>query len=129
MCYANAANKKMHKTNGDKDKKSPGEPKKNEIDSNATHINEDDAAIMSKATSLGATDSMSTALAPCCQKVVNDDRTVSMVTDGMFAQLCLDLNNKVDDPDALLAKFKAACVLKRLLKLIIVCMCVMFSQA
>jgi hypothetical protein len=26
----------------------------------------------------------------------------------MFAQLCLDLNAKVDDPDALVAKFKAA---------------------
>jgi hypothetical protein len=30
-----------------------------------------------------------------------------MVTDGMFA-LCLDLNAKVDEPDDLLAKFKAA---------------------
>jgi hypothetical protein len=27
----------------------------------------------------------------------------------MFAQLCLDLNNKVDDLDALLVQFKAAC--------------------
>jgi hypothetical protein len=44
--------------------------------------------------------------------VVNDDRNVLAVTDGMFAQLCLDLNNKVDDPDALLAKFKAACAVK-----------------
>jgi hypothetical protein len=39
---------------------------------------------------------------------VNDNTTVSTVTDGMFAQLCLDLNKKVNDPNALLAKFKAA---------------------
>jgi hypothetical protein len=44
---------------------------------------------------------MSTASAPCCQNAVNDDRTVSMVTDRMFAQLCLDLNNEVNDLDAL----------------------------
>jgi hypothetical protein len=55
---------------------------------------------------------ISNALAPWCQQVVNDARTVSTVTDAMFAQLCLDLNNKVDDPDALLAKFKAACPAK-----------------
>jgi hypothetical protein len=42
--------------------------------------------------------------------VVNDDATVSTVTNGigMFAQLCLDLNKKVNDPNALLAKCKAA---------------------
>jgi hypothetical protein len=52
---------------------------------------------------------MSTASAPHCQKAVNDDRTVSiMVTNRMSAQLCLDLNNKVNDPDASLVKFKAA---------------------
>jgi hypothetical protein len=31
-----------------------------------------------------------------------------MVTDGTFAQLCLDLNAKVDEPAALIANFKAA---------------------
>jgi hypothetical protein len=56
---------------------------------------------------------MSTALAPHCQNQVNDDRTVLTVKDRMFAQLCLDLNNKVNDPDALLAKSKAACAVKR----------------
>jgi hypothetical protein len=52
-------------------------------------------------------DSISTASAPCCQKAVNDDRTVSTVINRMFAQLCLDSNNKVDDPDTLLASFHA----------------------
>jgi hypothetical protein len=61
---------------------------------------------------LGATDLIYTALAPCHKYAVNDDGTVLTVTDGMFAQLCLDFNNKVDDPDALLAKFKAACAVE-----------------
>jgi hypothetical protein len=39
--------------------------------------------------------------------VVKDNTTISMVTDGMFAHLCLDLNAKVNDPDTLVAKFKA----------------------
>jgi hypothetical protein len=107
-CYANAANKKAYKTNSDKDKKCPGQPEKNEVDSNAMHIGNNNVSIASNVTSLGAMDSISTASAPRCQKVVNDDRTVLTVTDRMFAQLCLDLNNKVDDPEALLAKFKAA---------------------
>jgi hypothetical protein len=72
------------------------------------HISNDDVSIAYNVTSLGAMDLISTALAPCHQKVVNDDGTVLTVTEGMFAQLCLDLNNKVNDPDALLAKFKAA---------------------
>jgi hypothetical protein len=99
-CYAN------------KDKKRPGQPKKNEVNSNAAHIGNNNVSIASNVTSLGAMDSISTALAPCCQKAVNDDRTVSTVTDRMFAQLCLDLNNKVNDPDALLEKFKAAHAVK-----------------
>jgi hypothetical protein len=65
-CYANAANKKAHKTNGDKDKKRPGQLKKNEVDRNAMHIGNDNVSIASSVTSLGATDSISTALAPCC---------------------------------------------------------------
>jgi hypothetical protein len=49
---------------------------------------------------------MSTGLAPCRQSAVNDDGTMLTVTNGMIAQLCLDLNKK--NPNALLAKFKAA---------------------
>jgi hypothetical protein len=51
---------------------------------------------------------MSTGLAPCRQSAVNDDGTMLTVTNGMIAQLCLDLNKKVENPNALLAKFKAA---------------------
>jgi hypothetical protein len=97
-CYANVANKKPHKTNSNKDKKCPGQLKKNEVDSKAAHISNNNVSIASNVTSLGATDSISTASAPRCQKAVNDDRTMSTVTDRMCAQLCLDLNNKVDDP-------------------------------
>jgi hypothetical protein len=93
------------------------------------HIGDNNVSIASNVTSLGAMDSISTALAPHCQKAVNDDRTVSTVTDGMFAQLCLDLKNKVDDPDALLAKLKQLVLSKRLLKPIMVCVCTMLSQA
>jgi hypothetical protein len=35
-----------------------------------------------------------------------------MVTNRMFAQLCLDLNAKVDDPAALIVEFKAARAVK-----------------
>jgi hypothetical protein len=111
-CYSNAANKKVHKTNGDKEKKRQGKPEKEEVDGHAAHVGKDNVSIMSNVTSLGATDSVSTASAPHCKNAVNDDRIVLTVTDGMFAQLCLDLNNKADDPDALLAKFKAACAVK-----------------
>jgi hypothetical protein len=76
------------------------------------HIGNDELTIASDATSCGVTDSLSTSLTPCQQKAVNDDRTVLAVTNGMFAQLCLDLNAKVDEPDALLAKFKAACAVE-----------------
>jgi hypothetical protein len=34
--------------------------------------------------------------------------TVSTVTADIFAQLCLDLHKKINEPNALLAKFKAA---------------------
>jgi hypothetical protein len=54
---------------------------------------------------------MSTTSEPCRQHAVNNNATVSTVTDGigMFTQLCLDLNKKVNDPNALFVKFKAAC--------------------
>jgi hypothetical protein len=45
--------------------------------SNAAHISDNNVSIASNVTSLGATDSISTALAPCCQKAVNDDRTIA----------------------------------------------------
>jgi hypothetical protein len=98
-----------HKTNSNKDKRHQGKPKKDKMDSNATHICNDDVSITSKATSLGTLDSMSTASEPCRQHAVNNNATVSTVTNGMLAQLCLDLNKKVNDLNALLAKFKAAC--------------------
>jgi hypothetical protein len=34
---------------------------------------------------------------------------VLTINDGMFAQLCINLNQQVNDPKALVAKFKAAC--------------------
>jgi hypothetical protein len=64
--YANAANKKAHKTNGNKDKKRPGQPKKNEVNGNAAHIGNNNMSTASNVTSMGATDSMSTVLAPHC---------------------------------------------------------------
>jgi hypothetical protein len=49
--YANAANKKAHKTNGNRDKKRPGQPKKNEVGSNAAHIGNDNVSIALNVTS------------------------------------------------------------------------------
>jgi hypothetical protein len=105
-CYSNAANKKPKLQ--DKDKKGQGKHHKNEVDANAAHLGDDEVTIDSAGISCGDTDSLSTSLTPRRQKAVNDDATISTVTNGMFAQLCLDLNAKVDDPAALLAKFKAA---------------------
>jgi hypothetical protein len=102
----------MNKIHGNKEKKRQGKLKKEEVDSHAAHVGNDNASIASNVGSLGAMDSMSTTLAPCCQNAVNDDRTVSTVTDAMFAQLCLDLNNMVNHLGTLLAKFKAAHAVK-----------------
>jgi hypothetical protein len=104
-CYSNAANKNKPKTDSDKVKKRPGKLKKEEIDGNAAHLANDDVSITSTVTSHGA-DSMSTASEPHRQQAVNDSIMVSMINDGMFAQLCLDLNKKSSTP--LVAKFKAA---------------------
>jgi hypothetical protein len=52
---------------------------------------------------------MSTASKPRRQQAVHNDIMVSTINDGMFAQLCLDLNEKLDGPTPLVAKFKAAC--------------------
>jgi hypothetical protein len=108
-CYSNSANKKMPKSQDkDKDKKTHGKHHRNEVNANAAHLSNDKVTITSAGISHGETDSLSTSSTPCRHKAVNDDATVSTVTNGMFAQLCLDLNAKVDDPDALIAKFKAA---------------------
>jgi hypothetical protein len=104
-CYSNAANKKPKSQ--DKDKKSHSKHHKNEVDANAAHLGNNKVTIDSAGISCGDTDSLSTSLTPCQQKAANDHATVSTVTNGMFAQLCLDLNAKVDDPAALIVEFKA----------------------
>jgi hypothetical protein len=71
-CCANAANKKAHKTNRNKDKKCPGWPKKNEAD-----IGNNDVSIASNVTSVGA-------MAPCC--VDSDIRNVCTVVLGLKQQ-------------------------------------------
>jgi hypothetical protein len=106
-CYSNAANKNKPNTNSDKVKKRLGKSKKEEID-NVTHLANNDVSITSTVTSHGV-DTMSTASEPCRQQAVNDNIMVSAINDGMFTQLCLDLNKKNDDPTALVAKFKVAC--------------------
>jgi hypothetical protein len=98
-CYSNAANKNKPKTNSDKVKKRPGKLKREEIDSNAAHLDNNYVSTTSTVTSHGA----------------DDDITVSTINDGMSAQLCLDLNEKIDDPATLVAKFKAACAESSLL--------------
>jgi hypothetical protein len=106
-CYSNAANKNKPKTNSDQVKKRPGKSKKEEIDGNAAHLAKNDVSITSTVTSHGA-DSMSTTSEPHHQRAVNNDIKVSTITHGMFTQLCLDLNKKIDDPTTLVAMFKAA---------------------
>jgi hypothetical protein len=66
-------------------------------------------SIESLATAHGTQDSLSTALEPCHQQAVNDNLWVSTINNGMFAPFCIDLNEQVDDPNALVVKFKAAC--------------------
>jgi hypothetical protein len=67
------------------DKKRQGKSKNNEVDGKATPIGKDDVFTTSNIASLGALDSMS---------------TLSTVTDDIFAQLCLDLHKKVNEPNA-----------------------------
>jgi hypothetical protein len=67
--------KKAHKTNGNKDKKHPDQLKKNEVDSNAAHIGNDNVSIASNVTSLGATVNVY-CFGSYCQNAVNDDRTM-----------------------------------------------------
>jgi hypothetical protein len=97
----------QQETQGYKDKKN-GKHRKNEVDANAAHLGDDEVTITSAGISRGDADSLSTSSTPRRQKAVNDDTTIDMVTDGLFAQLCLDLNAKVDEPAALIANFKAA---------------------
>jgi hypothetical protein len=92
-----------------KDKKNHGKHHKNEVDANAARLGDDNVTIDSTGISRGDADSLSTSSTPRRQKTVNDDATISTDTNRMFAQLCLDLTTKVDDPAALVAKFKAAC--------------------
>jgi hypothetical protein len=106
-CYANAAHK-------NKDKKRQGKPKNDEVAGKAAPIGKDDVSMTSNITSLGALDSMS---------------TVSTVTDDKFAQLCLDLHKKVNEPNALLAKFKQLVLSKLRLKPTMVRPRTMLSQA
>jgi predicted transcriptional regulator len=107
-CYLNAANKNKPKPNGDKAKKHPEKTKKDKVDGCAAHLANDDVSIMLLTTAHGTLDSLSTMLEPCRQQAVNNNLTVLTINNSMFAQLCLDLNHQVDDPNALVAKCKAA---------------------
>jgi hypothetical protein len=98
-CYSNTANKKP-KPNGDKAKKRPEKSKKDK---------NDEMSIELSTTAHGTQDSLSTASELHRQQAVNDNLMVSTINNGMFAQLCIDLNEQVYDPNALVVKFKAAC--------------------
>jgi hypothetical protein len=78
------------------------------VDGHTAHLANDDMSI-APTTAHGTLDSLSTALEPHRQRVVNNNLMVLTINDGMFAQLCLDLNHQFDDPNALVVKFKAAC--------------------
>jgi beta-xylosidase len=103
-CYSNAANKNKPKTNSEKAKKRPEKTKKDEVDGHAAHLANNYMSITLSTTAHGTQDFLSTTSEPCCQQAVNDNLMVSTINNGMFAQLCLDLNHQ-----ALVAKFKAAC--------------------
>jgi hypothetical protein len=106
-CYSNAANKYKSKPNSEKAKKRPERTKKDEVDGHAAHLANDDVSITSPTTAHGTLDSLSTVTEPHHQQAVNNNLTVLAINDSM-AQLCLDLNHQVNDPHALVAKFKAA---------------------
>jgi hypothetical protein len=105
--FSNAANKKPNPT-GKKTKKHPKKSKKDEVDGHATHLANNDVSIMLSITAHGTMDSLSTTLEPRQQQAVNNALMVSTINNGLFVQLCLDLNHQADDLNALVAKFKAA---------------------
>jgi hypothetical protein len=107
-CYSNVANKKP-KPNSEKAKKRPEKTKKDKVDGHAAHLANNDMSITSSTTAHGTLDSMSTTSELRCQQAVNNNLLVSTINDGMLAQLRIDLNQQVDDPKALVAKFKEAC--------------------
>jgi hypothetical protein len=107
-CYANANNKLKQQPKSEYGKKWQGKAKNQKVNRHATQIEGEDMSITLMVTSPGGSDSTSNESAPCRQTAVNDNRTVSTETDGLFAQLCLDLNKHPKDPNALVAKFKAA---------------------
>jgi hypothetical protein len=100
---------KKPKPNSEKAKNRPEKTKKDEVDGHTAHLINDDMSIMSSTTAHGTLDSLSTTSEPRRQQAVNDDLTVSTINNSMFAQLCLDINHQVNDPNTLVAKFKAAC--------------------
>jgi hypothetical protein len=79
------------------------------VDGHTAHLANDEMSIELSTTAHGTQDSLSTVLELHCQQAVNDNLTVSTIYNSMFAQLCIDLNQQVNDPNALVAKFKAAC--------------------
>jgi hypothetical protein len=79
------------------------------VDGHAAHLANNDVSITLSITAHGTMDFLSTASEPRQQQAVNDDLMVSTINNGLFAQLCLDLSHQADDPNALVAKFKAAC--------------------
>jgi hypothetical protein len=105
-----------------------GKLKNNEVDSHAAHVGKDGVSITSTATSLGTLDSISTVTSTVTLLGTMDSTSTVLVTNGKCAQLCLDLNKKVNDPNALLAKFKAACAESTNVETNVVHMCTMLSQ-
>jgi hypothetical protein len=79
------------------------------VDGHAAHLANNEMSIDSSTTAHGTQDSLSTMSEPHRQQAVNNNLTVSTINNGTFAQLCIDLNEQFDDPNALVAKFKAAC--------------------
>jgi hypothetical protein len=103
-CYSNVANKNKPKPNSDKAKEHPEKAKKDEVDGHAAHLANNDVSITSSTTAHGTLDSLSTAPELRHQRAVNNDLMVFTINNGMFAQLCLNLNHQFDDPNALVAK-------------------------
>jgi hypothetical protein len=107
-CYANANNKRKQHPKSENGKKGQAKAKNLQVDRHAAQIEAEDVSITSTITSPRGSDSTSNESAPRCQTAANDDRTVSTETNGMLAQLRLDLNEHPEDSSALVAKFKAA---------------------
>jgi hypothetical protein len=90
---------KQPKPNSEKAKKRPEKTKKDEVDGHAAHLANDGMSIIMSTTAHGTLDSLSTMLEPHCRQAINNDLMVLTINDS----------HQVDDPNALVAKSKAAC--------------------